>query len=74
MGKNLVCTGYSHPVMEPPNLIESTKRARSRCGDSTRKIGGGGNIAGASPEPYKGLRYLGERVRRKAGKAGKGAK
>jgi large subunit ribosomal protein L6 len=28
------------------------------------------------PEPYhgKGIRYLGEKVRRKAGKAGKGAK
>ena len=28
------------------------------------------------PEPYhgKGIRYAGERVRRKAGKAGKGAK
>jgi large subunit ribosomal protein L6 len=83
-GKNLALyVGYSHPVkMEPPAGISFETDAKTRqikvLGFDKEQVGQvAANIRKVRPpEPYhgKGLRYLGERVRRKAGKAGKGAK
>ena len=83
-GKNLALyVGYSHPVkMEPPAGISFETDAKTRqikvIGFDKEQVGQvAANIRKVRPpEPYhgKGLRYLGERVRRKAGKAGKGAK
>ena len=83
-GKNLVLhVGYSHPVkMEPPAGIAFETDAKTRSikvtGFDKEQVGQtAANIRKVRPpEPYhgKGLRYRGERVRRKAGKAGKGAK
>jgi large subunit ribosomal protein L6 len=83
-GKNLVLhVGYSHPVrMEPPAGISFETEAKTRL---IKVLGFDKEVVGQvaanirkvrPPEPYhgKGLRYKGERVRRKAGKAGKGAK
>lgn len=80
-GKNLVLNvGYSHPVViEPPTDIsfgvERGNRALSVSGIDKELVG---EIAARirrvrPPEPYKGkgIRYLNEYVRRKAGKAGK---
>ncbi len=82
-GKNLVLNvGFSHPVVfEPPENIsfEVDKSGRSLVvkGIDKEVVG---EIAARirrqrPPEPYKGkgVRYLGERIRRKAGKAGKAA-
>jgi large subunit ribosomal protein L6 len=71
--------GFSHPVnVEPPAGITFSvegntkitvsgisKQAVGECAANIRKI--------RKPEPYKGkgVRYAGEQVRRKAGKAGK---
>ncbi|GGD31820.1 50S ribosomal protein L6 [Microbacterium faecale] len=71
--------GFSHPVtVEPPAGISFevegnnkitisgiSKQAVGECAATIRKI--------RKPEPYKGkgVRYAGEQVRRKAGKAGK---
>ncbi len=81
-GKKLVLyVGYSHPVViDPPTGItfEADSKARTvaikgydlevigQLADDIRKI--------RPPEPYlgKGIRYQGEKIRRKAGKAGKG--
>ncbi len=80
-GKQLVMSlGYSHPVLvDPPAGIafavdEKTKTItvsgfdKELVGQVTSDLRNW-----RPPEPYKGkgLRYLGERVRRKAGKAGK---
>ena len=83
-GKNLsLFVGYSHPVkMEPPAGVSFETDAKTRLikvlGFDKELVGQvAANIRNVRPpEPYhgKGLRYLGERVRRKAGKAGKGAK
>ena len=83
-GKNLALfVGYSHPVkMEPPAGVSFETDAKTRqikvLGFDKELVGQiAANIRKVRPpEPYhgKGLRYLGERVRRKAGKAGKGAK
>ncbi len=83
-GKNLALfVGYSHPVkMEPPAGISFEADAKTRqikvLGFDKELVGQvAANIRKVRPpEPYhgKGLRYLGEHVRRKAGKAGKGAK
>jgi large subunit ribosomal protein L6 len=83
-GKNLALfVGYSHPVkMEPPAGVSFEADAKTRqikvLGFDKELVGQvAANIRKVRPpEPYhgKGLRYLGERVRRKAGKAGKGAK
>src|SRR5207244_12488342 len=79
-GRNLVLAiGYSHPVnvSPPPGIefeVEGTSKItikginREQVGQTAadvRKI--------RPPEPYKGkgIRYTGEYVRRKAGKAGK---
>lgn len=81
-GKNLVLfVGYSHPVtIEPPAGIAfevDTKARQIRInGFDKEQVG---QVAAdlreiRPPEPYKGkgIRYQEERVRRKAGKAGKG--
>ena len=80
-GKQLVMAlGYSHPVpVDPPpgitfavdektRTITITGIDRERVGQVAAEI-----RAWRPPEPYKGkgLRYQGEHVRRKAGKAGK---
>ena len=80
-GKNLVLhVGYSHPVIvEPPEGIEFDVDTKTRL---VKIIGSDKEVVGQvaadirkvrKPEPYKGkgIRYLGEHVRRKAGKAGK---
>ncbi|MEW5956763.1 MAG: 50S ribosomal protein L6 [Chloroflexota bacterium] len=80
-GKNLVLSvGYSHPVVfEPPAGIsfEVDKSGRELAikGVDKEMVG---EIAARirrtrPPEPYKGkgIRYVGERIRRKAGKTGK---
>lgn len=77
-GKNLVLNvGYSHPVVvEPPSGIEFTVAEKNRQvvikGMDKESLG---QIAAdirkiRPPEPYKGkgIHYLGEVVRRKAGK------
>jgi len=75
--------GYSHPVkIDPPAGVSFETDAKTRQikvkGFDKELVGQvAANVRKVRPpEPYhgKGLRYLGERVRRKAGKAGKGAK
>jgi large subunit ribosomal protein L6 len=71
--------GFSHPVtVEPPDGIDFTVEAPTRfvvAGLDKQKVGEtAANIRKIrKPEPYKGkgVRYQGEVVRRKAGKAGK---
>ena len=82
-GKNLVLhVGYSHPVeMVPPDGVSFDADAKTRqikvLGYDKEQVGQiAANIREVRPpEPYhgKGIRYAGERIRRKAGKAGKGA-
>ncbi len=82
-GKKLVLNvGYSHPVeIEPPEGVEFEVDAKARQikvkGYDKQVVGqAAANIRAVRPvEPYhgKGIRYLGEKVRRKAGKSGKGA-
>jgi large subunit ribosomal protein L6 len=80
-GKNLVLNvGYSHPVViePPPGIsfdVEKGTRVFSVLGADKEMVG---EMAARirrvrPPEPYKGkgIRYQGEHVRRKAGKAGK---
>lgn len=80
-GKKLVINvGYSHPVdVEPPDGITFDVDTRARLikiqGFDKAQVG---QVAAdirkiRPPEPYKGkgIKYLGERIRRKAGKAGK---
>jgi large subunit ribosomal protein L6 len=82
-GKNLeLNVGYSHPVLfEPPEGIsfevDKSGRELAVLGYDKELVG---EIAARirrtrPPEPYKGkgIRYAGEYVRRKAGKAGKTA-
>lgn len=81
-GKNLVLyVGYSHPVeIEPPDGISFETDAKTRqvkvLGHNKEQVGQmAANIREIRPpEPYhgKGIRYAGERIRRKAGKSGKG--
>lgn len=86
MGENLVIqTGYSHPVeVQPPNGISFTLDGVDPVTKATRVSVSGidkqlvGEVAAnirriRKPEPYKGkgIRYTGEKIRRKAGKAGK---
>ncbi|HSP56466.1 MAG TPA: 50S ribosomal protein L6 [Dehalococcoidia bacterium] len=82
-GKDLqLAIGFSHPVnVPPPDGIEFEVEGTSRIvvkGINKEQVG---QVAAdirkiRPPEPYKGkgIRYLGEYVRRKAGKAGKAAK
>jgi large subunit ribosomal protein L6 len=80
-GKTLVLNvGYSHPVQVPPppgisfNVDKSGRNLtvagmdKEIVGEISARI-----RAVRKPEPYKGkgIRYAGERIRRKAGKAGK---
>jgi large subunit ribosomal protein L6 len=80
-GQNLIMhLGYSHPInVEPPQGITFSFDARSKVitveGADKQVVGQvAANIRELRPpEPYKGkgVRYLGEHIRRKAGKAGK---
>ena len=80
-GEKLVLyMGYSHPVpVEPPEGISFVVEARARqikvSGRDKQQVGQvAANIREVRPpEPYKGkgIHYLGEKIRRKAGKAGK---
>jgi large subunit ribosomal protein L6 len=83
-GKDLALfVGYSHPVKVPPPAgISFDVDLKTR---QIKVIGYDREVVGQTaaeirrvrpPEPYhgKGIRYAGERIRRKAGKAGKGAK
>jgi len=83
-GKTLVLhVGYSHPVrVEPPAGISFEVELKTR---QIKVLGFDRELVGQTaaeirrvrpPEPYhgKGIRYAGEKIRRKAGKAGKGAK
>ncbi len=83
-GKDLALfVGYSHPVkMEPPVGISFEVDLKTR---QIKVLGYDREVVGQTaseirrvrpPEPYhgKGIRYVGEKIRRKAGKAGKGAK
>jgi len=83
-GKDLALfVGYSHPVkMEPPAGISFEVDTKTR---QIKVLGYDREVVGQTaseirrvrpPEPYhgKGIRYAGEKIRRKAGKAGKGAK
>jgi large subunit ribosomal protein L6 len=83
-GKDLALfVGYSHPVkMTPPAGISFEVDQKTR---QIKVLGFDREVVGQTaaeirrvrpPEPYhgKGIRYLGEKIRRKAGKAGKGAK
>ena len=77
-----LAVGFSHPVnVAPPPGIEFEVEGTTRIvvkGINKEQVG---QVAAdvrkiRPPEPYKGkgIRYLGEYVRRKAGKAGKAAK
>jgi large subunit ribosomal protein L6 len=75
--------GYSHPVkIDPPAGITFETDAKTRQikvnGFDREAVGQmAAEIRGVRPpEPYhgKGIRYAGEKIRRKAGKSGKGAK
>ena len=81
-GKNLVLNvGYSHPVVvEPPQGISFDTDQKTRqikvMGYDKQQVG---QVAAdirkiRPPEPYKGkgIKYLEEKIRRKAGKSGKG--
>jgi len=80
-GNNLILhVGYSHPVkVEPPEGISFEVDSRTRqikvMGYDKQSVGHiAANIRKVRPpEPYKGkgIKYLDERIRRKAGKAGK---
>lgn len=83
-GKDLALfVGYSHPVkVEPPTGISFEVDQKTR---QIKVLGYDREVVGQTaseirrvrpPEPYhgKGIRYVGEKIRRKAGKAGKGAK
>ena len=79
-GRNLVLNvGYSHPVqIEPPDGIQLAVENNTNVVVTGINKEDVGNVAAKirsvrPPEPYKGkgIRYAGEVVRRKAGKAGK---
>lgn len=80
-GNNLVLyVGYSHPVVvEPPEGITFDVDARTRQifvrGYDKQAVGQAASDIRKirPPEPYKGkgIKYLDEKIRRKAGKAGK---
>jgi len=81
-GKNLVLNlGYSHPiVVEPPEGIAFEVDLKTRqikiIGPDKQKVGQMADDIRKQrpPEPYlgKGIKYLEEKIRRKAGKSGKG--
>jgi len=86
VGDNLVIqAGYSHPIeVQPPQGISLSVDGIDAATKATKVSVSGidkqlvGEIAATirrvrKPEPYKGkgIRYVGEKIRRKAGKAGK---
>ena len=82
-GKTLVLNvGYSHPVrIDPPPGISFVLESPTRIGVVGIDKQLVGEVAAQirrvrPPEPYKGkgIRYLGEQIRRKAGKTGKAKK
>ncbi|HEY7801809.1 MAG TPA: 50S ribosomal protein L6 [Dehalococcoidia bacterium] len=82
-GQNVTLSvGFSHPVEVTPPAgielqVEGTTRVHVRGIDKELVGQIAANIRKVrKPEPYKGkgIRYLGEHVRRKAGKAGKAGK
>ena len=74
--------GYSHPIrFKPPEGISIDVQDQTKFSVSGISIEDVGQVAAnlrglRPPEPYKGkgVMYRGEKIRRKAGKAGKGAK
>ncbi len=74
--------GYSHPVsFEPPTGIALTVEGQNKIHVDGIDKQAVGQVAAdirrlRKPEPYKGkgIRYEGERIRKKLGKAGKAAK
>jgi len=81
-GANLTLQiGYSHPIeVKPPAGVTLEAPAPNRIivgGIDKERVGQTAATIRAfrEPDPYKGkgIRYVGERVRRKAGKAGKAA-
>jgi len=82
-GEELVLNlGYSHPIrFKPPKGITIDVQDPTKFSVSGISIEDVGQVAAdirnmRPPEPYKGkgVMYRGERIRRKPGKAGKGAK
>jgi len=82
-GEELVLSlGYSHPIrFKPPQGISIDVQDPTKFSVSGISIEDVGQVAAnlrglRPPEPYKGkgVRYRDEKVRRKPGKAGKGAK
>jgi large subunit ribosomal protein L6 len=82
-GEELVLNlGYSHPVrFKPPQGVSIDVQDPTKFSVSGISIEDVGQVAAdlrklRPPEPYKGkgVMYRGERIRRKPGKAGKGAK
>lgn len=81
-GKKLVLNlGYSHPiVIEPPDGITFDTDPKTRqikvSGADKQKVGQMADFIRKQrpPEPYlgKGIKYMEEKIRRKAGKSGKG--
>ncbi len=81
-GKNLVLNlGYSHPiVVEPPAGISFESDPKTRqikvLGPDKQQVGLMADFIRKQrpPEPYlgKGIKYIEEKIRRKAGKSGKG--
>jgi large subunit ribosomal protein L6 len=81
-GKNLVLNlGYSHPiVVEPPDGISFETDLKTRqikvLGPDKQQVGQMADFIRKQrpPEPYlgKGIKYAEEKIRRKAGKSGKG--
>ncbi len=77
--KLVMALGYSHPVeFEPPSGIQFAVEGNTNVtvtGIDKALVGNTAATVRAArpPEPYKGkgVRYAGEQVRRKAGKAGK---
>jgi large subunit ribosomal protein L6 len=80
--KVTLAVGYSHPVevVPPPGItltVDGTTKVHVNGIDKELVGQVAANIRKVrKPEPYKGkgIRYLGEKVRRKAGKAGKAGK
>jgi large subunit ribosomal protein L6 len=83
-GKNLIVhVGYSHPVEFPPPAgisfeVDTKTRQIKVSGHDKEQVGQvSANIREIRPpEPYKGkgIHYLGEHIRHKAGKSGKAKK
>ena len=82
-GEELVLSlGFSHPIrFKPPQGVAIDVQDPTKFTVSGISIEDVGQVAAnlrglRPPEPYKGkgVRYAGEKVRRKPGKAGKGAK